>query len=169
MASIVRLIVWLGFAVCMIDVSLKRRTYGKDKQERVETNHDFDQVISSTFKYYCPCFLQESFKKETFKVFIPEFYWIILPNHPKPLMPNPSSQSAAHLSDTGGLLGAPALPAGSFWSKRLAWQERRFNGSISFLLFGLHEDWGEEYFVSFYSWPLIHGVPKLLTPRMART
>ena len=44
-----------------------------------------------------------------------------------------SSSDAAHLSDWTvvnffvlhrGPLGAPALPAGSFWSKRLAWQEQ---------------------------------------------
>ena len=34
----------------MIDLSVKRRKCGKDKQERIETNHEFDQVISGTFK-----------------------------------------------------------------------------------------------------------------------
>ena len=74
----------------MIDLSLKRRKCGKDKQERIKTNHEFDQVISSTFKNTSAlALLQESvFQKG-------DFYSVYLnssdsysypnhcPNHPK--------------------------------------------------------------------------------------
>ena len=77
----------------MIDLSVKRSKCGKDKQERIETNHEFGQVISSTFKHTIALASSksQSFIKETFTV----FNWILVihihiltiiltyPKHPK--------------------------------------------------------------------------------------